>query len=174
MHLRATISMTLMGSIFTLYFWNPRNTLCMPPKFCINYCLQMLFGWRTAYSFGTFPFSFIRIPRWKSWFNRLSIPTGPLSRHKVWKAGLSHFQDHLKTITYMYVKFEGQRECLWEIWKQSIDRKLERKITNRTSWLFKDKNRNQLFHTILQLFTCMAYVYEGTVTIREIRPCQQL
>ena len=48
---------------FTLHFRNPHNTLCMPPKFCINYCFQMLLGWRTA------------------------IPTGPLSRHTVWRAG---------------------------------------------------------------------------------------
>ena len=27
-----------------LYFRIPHNTLCLPPKFCINYCFQMLLG----------------------------------------------------------------------------------------------------------------------------------
>ena len=26
------------------YFRIPHNTLCLPPKFCISYCLQMLLG----------------------------------------------------------------------------------------------------------------------------------
>ena len=27
-----------------LYFRIPHNTLCLPPKFCINHCFQMLLG----------------------------------------------------------------------------------------------------------------------------------
>ena len=34
-----------------LYFRIPHNTLCLPPKFCINYCFQMTWGLGdTAYS----------------------------------------------------------------------------------------------------------------------------
>ena len=29
-----------------LYFPIPHNTLCLPPKLCINYCFQMLLGVR--------------------------------------------------------------------------------------------------------------------------------
>ena len=27
-----------------LYFHIPHNALCLPPKFCINYCCEMLLG----------------------------------------------------------------------------------------------------------------------------------
>ena len=29
---------------YILYFRIPHKTLCLPPKFCINYCFQMLLG----------------------------------------------------------------------------------------------------------------------------------
>ena len=35
----------VVNTIFAiLYFRIPHNTLCLPPKFCINYCFQMLLG----------------------------------------------------------------------------------------------------------------------------------
>ena len=29
---------------YILYFPIPQNALCLPPKFCINYCCEMLLG----------------------------------------------------------------------------------------------------------------------------------
>ena len=42
---------------YILYFRIPHNTLCLPPKFCINNCFQMLLGT-------------LHIPKsiWKQWF----------------------------------------------------------------------------------------------------------
>ena len=52
-----TISKNNFSEIHILYFRIPHNTLCLPPKFCINYCFQMLLGT-------------LHIPKsiWKQWF----------------------------------------------------------------------------------------------------------
>ena len=37
-------SWSLIKPSLILYFRIPHSTLCLPPKFCINHCFQMLLG----------------------------------------------------------------------------------------------------------------------------------